>query len=577
MGVVIALSYNAYSIGSSVQQGLSYERDLIFQGVRGQLAQLRDSEVVYAGVVQGALIQLQSHIGQRGSIFLNSAKSVRITNDVKTPSLEVDGLELANNFEAVDLIKEKFGSSATIFVRSGSDFVRVSTNVIKDDGSRAVGTKLAPDGPAYAALIKGESFFGQTQILNKPYYTGYVPIFSKDKEIIGAWYAGYLLKSLISTLEFVEKARILEKGFVTLYKSDQGKMNLLVKNDQEILKDAAFANWLESDSDRQKSLGDWNFMKSVEPGGYVLVSAIYEPDVLARVVAATISGTGILVLVIMTLLIGVIIFARRLERTLSQVVIEADSVGGTVTTTAGQMTSTGRQLSDGAVQAAASIEETVASLEELVSMVSRNAENSKAANTLTGQTRDLTVQGGSQIQSLLKAMSEIQASSKKVSEIVTVMDDIAFQTNLLALNASVEAARAGEHGRGFAVVADAVRSLALKSAESARDISKLIQESVERTTDGTKLVDTSVASFDEITGAIEKLTFIVSEIATASEEQSIGMKQISLSMNQLDQVTQTNATAAEKSANASQDLSSNAEELSGIVTELKVLIRGVVA
>ncbi|HEY1079763.1 MAG TPA: methyl-accepting chemotaxis protein, partial [Bdellovibrio sp.] len=212
--------------------------------------------------------------------------------------------------------------------------------------------------------------------------------------------------------------------------------------------------------------------------------------------------------------------------------------------------------------------------EELVSMVSSNAESAKSANGLTGDARDLTKKGEENIHLLMKAMTDIQDSSKKVSEIVAIIDDIAFQTNLLALNASVEAARAGDHGKGFAVVADAVRSLALKSAEAANDIKKLIQESVEKSTGGGQIAQASAASFEEVSKSIQKLTFIVGEISTASEEQSLGLKQISSAMNQLDQVTQANATAAEESAHASEDLNTNAVDLSEVVKEMKVLIKG---
>lgn len=573
-GVAVALLYNAYYVAKSVRMGLEAERDLMFQGFRGQLSQMRESEVVYSGVVHGALLQLQSQVEKNDPIILNSKKLIEVSKGVQVPSLEVNGNELTNNFTVVDHIKEKFGGSATIFVRKEKDFVRISTNVIKDDGSRAVGTNLSPEGPAYKALINGDSFFGQATILGKPYFTGYVPIFSKDKEIIGAWYVGYILKSLISTLEFIEKEKILTNGFITLYKIENGKAKLLVSKDNPILQNEAYVQWLDRVAETNLELSDWEFTKSLEDGGYLLVSAIHKEDVSSKVINTTLSSNGFMVFVILMLLGGVIFFAKSLERTLSRVTSEADTVGGTVAETAGQMTLTGKKLSEGAVSAAASIEETVASLEELVSMVSRNAESAKSANGLTEDARDLTKKGEENIHHLMKAMTDIQESSRKVSDIVAIIDDIAFQTNLLALNASVEAARAGDHGKGFAVVADAVRSLALKSAEAANDIKKLIQESVEKSTGGGQIAQASVVSFEEVSNSIQKLTFIVGEISTASEEQSLGLKQISSAMNQLDQVTQANATAAQESAHASEELNANAVDLSEVVKEMKILIKG---
>ncbi|HEY1080389.1 MAG TPA: Cache 3/Cache 2 fusion domain-containing protein, partial [Bdellovibrio sp.] len=421
LGVTVALLYNAYYVSQSVRLGLGAERDLMFQGFRGQLSQMRESEIVYNGVVQGALLQLQSRVEKKDPVTLNSQKLIEVSKGVKVPSLEVSGEDLTNNFGAVDYIKEKFGGSATIFVRNDKDFVRISTNVIKDDGSRAVGTNLSPEGPAYKALIKGESFFGQATILGKPYFTGYVPIFSKDKEVIGAWYVGFILKSLISTLEFVEKEKILTNGFITLYKVENGKAKLLVSKDNPILKDEVYVEWLDKASEENLELSDWEFTKSLEDGGYLLVSAIYKKDVSSKVINTTLASNGFMVFVILILLGGVIFFAKSLERTLSRVTSEADTVGGTVAATAGQMTLTGKKLSEGAVSAAASIEETVASLEELVSMVSRNAESAKSANGLTGDARDLTKKGEENIQLLMKAMTDIQDSSKKVSEIVAII------------------------------------------------------------------------------------------------------------------------------------------------------------
>ncbi|WP_220128753.1 methyl-accepting chemotaxis protein [Bdellovibrio sp. KM01] len=572
--VLMSLAYTGFSINRSVRAELGYQRELISKGVRGQLAQMRDSAPVYAAVVQGALERLQTLVVSKGPISINTVKNIEIINGEKVPSLEVNGNELSKNFVATDKVKEEFGSTATIFVRRGADFIRISTNVVQEDGSRAVGTKLSIQGPAYSALIKGQSYFGQSQILNKPYFTGYKPIFSQDKEVIGAWYSGYILKSLVATVDFVEHSQILQKGFFVLYKNEDGAIRMISKRDDKELNSEIYLGWLQNNNISELNLESWNYRKSEETDGYILVSAIYEPDVTAKVISSTLTASGSLAFVILALLLISVVFARKLERTLSAVAADAERVGVTVTTTAGQMTSTGTHLSEGAIQAAASIEESVASLEELVSMVSRNAQSAQSANKLTAEASALTSKGSGQIGGLMAAMVEIEQSSKKMSEIISVIDDIAFQTNLLSLNASVEAARAGEHGKGFAVVADAVRSLAHKSAESAGNISKIISEIVKKISDGNRIAESNAKSFGEITQAIKELNVIVGEIAKASDEQSLGLKQISIAMNQFDQTTQNNASAAEEAAQASQDLSKNAEELSRVVSDLKILIKG---
>ena len=227
-------------------------------------------------------------------------------------------------------------------------------------------------------------------------------------------------------------------------------------------------------------------------------------------------------------------------------------------------------LSSRTEQQAASLEETAASMEELASTVKQNADNARQANQLAASASDVAERGGSAVSEVVTTMQGISASSRKISEIVSVIDGIAFQTNILALNAAVEAARAGEQGKGFAVVAGEVRSLAQRSAQAAKEIKGLIEDSVTKVGAGSQQVERAGATMQEIVASVKRVTDIMGEISAASEEQSSGIDQVNRAVSQMDEVTQQNAALVEEAAAAAGSLQEQAQHLAEAVAVFRI-------
>jgi methyl-accepting chemotaxis protein len=235
-----------------------------------------------------------------------------------------------------------------------------------------------------------------------------------------------------------------------------------------------------------------------------------------------------------------------------------------------QLSAASDMLSSGAQEQASALEETAASLEEITGTVKQNADNARQANQLAVGSRDTAEKGGEVVTEAVDAMGEINKSSKRIADIITTIDEIAFQTNLLALNAAVEAARAGEQGRGFAVVAAEVRSLAQRSATAAKEIKGLIQDSVQKVEDVSDLVNKSGQTLQEIVSSVKRVTDIIGEIAAASQEQSSGIDQVNKAVTQMDQVVQSNAAQTEELSSTAQSLSVQAQQLQDLVGKFKL-------
>jgi methyl-accepting chemotaxis protein len=256
----------------------------------------------------------------------------------------------------------------------------------------------------------------------------------------------------------------------------------------------------------------------------------------------------------------------NLKNLVNEVKVSVDSIG----TASKEIASGNTDLSQRTEEQASSLEETAASMEELTSTVKQNADNAKQANQLAHSASSVAEKGGSVVHEVVGTMSSINESSRKIVDIISVIDGIAFQTNILALNAAVEAARAGEQGRGFAVVAGEVRNLAQRSAAAAKEIKTLIGDSVEKVEVGTKLVDDAGKTMEEIVNAVKRVTDIMSEISAASNEQSQGIEQVNQAITQMDEVTQQNAALVEEAAAAAESLEEEAQNLTRSVSVFKM-------
>ncbi|HAM53278.1 MAG TPA: hypothetical protein DCP92_22225 [Nitrospiraceae bacterium] len=518
------------------------------------------------------------------------------------PNLLLGNKPQDNDFGLVDRVKFLMGGTATFFVKRGSDFVRVSTNVMKDDGSRAVGTLLDPKGKAIAALGEGKPFYGQVDILGNPYITGYEPMYDKNNTLVGAWYVGYPVTTFSQLGGTIAATKILDNGFIALV-DDRGKVRFHSKHVSLDVVENLLSIAPSSQSDT------WEIMtQHFGPWDFQIVAAYPLADINKSITKATVTAVmcglafaGFLIASLYFLITTTILrpikaittVANRLADgdltvniepsstsdeasqliaairgmlvNLKKIILQSMESANQVTRAAEQIADANQNFSQRITGQAASIEETSATMEEMSVSIRQTADNAKEATKLVQTTRSLAESGSDVMQVTIKAMDEIKRSSGRIASISTVIEEIAFQTNLLALNAAVEAARAGEHGKGFAVVASEIRNLAQRASQSAKEITGLIEESVEKTGAGVHLAQELSKRLEEMGMSVKKVTDLMDEVAVAASEQSSGINQINTAMSQIDQATQQNASLVEETASATEELAAQAKELTNLI------------
>jgi methyl-accepting chemotaxis protein len=572
--------------------------------------------------------QFASYFPER--IELERGKTVKI-GDVSTPVLRA-GLEPINlNFDRVDAFTARTGVTATVFARSGRDFVRISTSLKKEDGSRAIGTQLDHEHSGYKVLLEGRAYRGPAVLFGRNYATSYDPIRDNDGQVIGVLYVGIDITQDLEVLkQKIRSVKLRQSGYFYVLDARPGASygtavihpkvegsNLLGNKDasghevvREMLeKKQGVLHYVQHSGDSEEVIAVYSYF----PGwNWLIVGETPAKEVfeVSNILRGELFMGAVLIALALSMLLYLTLkrtITRRLSRavgyarqvasgdlstrirsrhvdetgqlltslddmadSLSNIVSGVRVAADSIHQTAKQLRAGNVDLSQRTEEQASSLEETAASMEELTGTVKQNSENAKEANELAQHASKVATRGGELVGQVVTTMSEIQVSSKRIADIVAVIDSIAFQTNILALNAAVEAARAGEQGRGFAVVAGEVRSLAQRSADSAKEVKQLIYSSVERVDNGGKLVAQAGATMDEIVTAVKHVSELMAGIAEASSQQSAGIQEINQTISVMEQVTQQNAALVEEATASAEQLRRLAENLVTAVSVFKI-------
>ena len=498
--------------------------------------------------------------------------------------------------DLIDQVGAVSGETATLFVwdSAENDYRRVTTNIIKPDGQRAVGTYLGQQNPVYAAIQRGETFRGEAVILGKPYLTIYQPVFDQNNAVVGILYAGVertvidgnvgdlqstmIIASLIVTgigvlLTLFLTARMMRpisNVSAAIARIAGGDLTAPVPHDgqrDEIGEIASRVTMFKADLQRNRELEEDSKRAQAEQTKAMTILREALANLARRDLTQRIESSP-----------------RdpfpsdydALRHDFNAVVDSLSSTMGQIGEIAAEVTAAATDIAGMSDTLARRVETQAATLAESSSTLNSLSETGKeiagkAANAddMARKSLDLSTQSRKDLDKATRAIQEIEESSGQINQIIAVIEDIAFQTNLLALNAGVEAARAGEAGKGFAVVASEVRGLSIRATESAGEIRTLITASRDKISDGTNLVQTTGASLGQLLSQVEQMGSVIQDIAASIKEQAMGQSEVSAGVQQLDHMTQENAALGEEANAAGDTLKSEAIRLAETLKEFR--------
>jgi methyl-accepting chemotaxis protein len=563
---------------------------------------------------------------------LDTAHTVDIGGKA-TPTLSAGDKPLNGDFTVPDAFLAESNAIATIFARTGDDFVRVTTSLKKQDGSRAMGTLLDRKGPAYALVLAGKPYIGIASLFGRQYITEYKPVMDASGRVIGALFVGVDVSAEIAALQDdIAKLVIGSSGYHFVIDASNGanRGTLLVHPDgvgqMADERVAPFKQMLETHegritfdgatipgADAHVHGGTKEIIYTTVPQWNWVIGGIAYRDELLADVHASRNRFLLLGLVVVAALIGVLLFAvsklvsRPLDditraseriaagdltvridstreddvgrlmraidgvaRGLAQIVAQVRSASADMNDGTARIASGSTDIASRIATQAASVEETAASMEEITSTVQQNAANTARAGKLVASASDAARAGGDAVSRVVVTMGEIDASARRIADITATIEGIAFQTNILALNAAVEAARAGEHGKGFAVVAAEVRALAQRSAGAVKEIEALISESAQKVSHGYKIAEQASSTMNGIVERVARVNAIVDEIGVASREQASGIEQVNSAVMLIGEATQQNAAIVGEAEHSTAELRDQAERLAHAVSMFRV-------
>ncbi|MGV7207446.1 Cache 3/Cache 2 fusion domain-containing protein [Oxalobacteraceae bacterium A2-2] len=568
-----------------------------------------------------------------GAYTLDASAPVEIAGK-PVPLLKNGGRTLNLDFSIPDQFTQSTGVVATIFAASGDEFVRVTTSLKKENGERAVGTQLDHSHPSYPLLREGKSYIGLATLFGKQYITQYDPVRDAAGKVVGVLFIGLdISKNMEMLKEKIKSIKIGQTGYIYVVSAAPGKtygtllvhpskegVNLLdakssdgrsfIKEMLEKTEGSMVYDWADKDGAKpREKLVTFDMFKG---WGWLMVGSVYTDEITSeasqlrnRYALLGLLSLGVFAVALFLLVranvtrplaraeqaaeriaegdldvhveirnkdeIGLLLRAlNSISRNLSGVVGQVRRGAEQIASASTEIATGNLDLSSRTEEQASSLEKTAASMEQLSSAVKHNADNAAQANQLAQAASDIAARGGVVVAQVVDTMGSINDSSRKIVDIISVIDGIAFQTNILALNAAVEAARAGEQGRGFAVVASEVRTLAQRSATAAKEIKALIDDSVGKVAAGSKQVEQAGSTMQEVVDSVRRVTDIMGEITSASEEQRAGIVQVHDAVAQMDGVTQQNAALVEEAAAAAQALQDQAAELAQVVQIFKL-------